>query len=72
MIRYVLLRSEISKDHIKDDDIYEYHPIPLTKKIKVWYRMIDFFANPVSLKYKGQRYADQLKFIDAFTLTSAL
>lgn len=34
--------------------------IPLTKKMKRWFRMADLFAYPVTLKYKGERYLNPI------------
>ena len=40
---------------MKKEDVYEYQRIPITKKMKRWFRMADLFAYPVTLKYKGER-----------------
>lgn len=44
------------QENIKNEDVYEYRRIPIMKKLKRYYRLTDLFANPVSLKYKGERY----------------
>jgi hypothetical protein len=40
---------------MKKEDLYDYDRIPITKKLKRWYRMADNFAYPVTLKYKGEK-----------------
>ncbi|CDW77920.1 UNKNOWN [Stylonychia lemnae] len=54
--------------HIKGQDVYEYRRIPLNKKCKKLFRQADFYANPITLRYKGEK-----KFYTNFgALTSSL
>eukprot|EP00347_Sterkiella_histriomuscorum_P022902 403336727 len=60
---YLLQYSQIRKE-----DVYEYTRIPLKKRCKRIFRQADFYANPITLRYKGEK-----KFYTNFgALTSTL
>lgn len=48
-------RRDTSAEQNSSRDLYVQQEIPLTKKMKRWFRMADLFAYPVTLKYKGER-----------------
>ena len=37
------------------DNVYEYRQIPFKKRCKAWFRLMDFYANPITLRYKGEK-----------------
>jgi len=42
-------------DFDQQEQIYEYKSIPITKRLKGLFRLIDFYALPVTLRHKGQK-----------------
>ena len=56
--QYLDDRSEIGnmsrRDQILKDDYFTYKKIPISKTFKKFFRRIDLFAQPITLRHKGE------------------